>query len=494
MIISLAIPYVLRYKLLTYEIVKRRKAIKQIGLGLSAGWMLPQLLTSCAKDDPGPEIPFDGNVVIIGAGVAGLYAADILNAKGIKVTVLEAASQMGGRIRSLRNQPDLVNISAADFPIELGAEVIYGSDSIWGTNLKNFNVMTNSLDATIDQFIVDNIAKTAEEWEVDGDFANAQNFVNNLINYSGPNVTVAEAAAGLSPRVSNLVNSQIGNRFGSSNATVGIGALSEALKSRTHDGKPFVLKTNPMQDFLIFRFDQVRNLVQLNTPVTSIDHAGNSIVITDATGGQLEASKVIVTVPLSILKKNLIAFNPGLPTGLTSAFGKIGIDHSIRVVIDFKKNFWGESVRFLWGGSSFPNCLSAGIGRSEFNQTLSITINGPKAVELSEQGPDMINTILAELDTIYNGQATQFVRRDLNTSQVLSIIQDWGKEEFIQGGFSYPTTSTTAEDREALTQPIADKIFFAGEATDLTGDSGTINGALASAERVAEQVIKSITG
>lgn len=472
--------------------MKRRKALKHIGFGLSAGLTLPQLLASCSKNDPGPEVPFDGNVVVIGAGAAGLYAADILNAKGIKVTVLEAGAQMGGRIRSLRNQTELINISAADFPVELGAEVVYGTDSIWGTNLKNFKVNVNELDGiATDQYIMDSIAKTFAEWEVDGDFTTAQNFVNSLPNYSGGNVSVAQAA-GVAARAANLINSQVGNRFGSNSELVGASGVAESLKLIAHDQKPFVLKTNPMQDFLVFRFDQVRNLVQLNTPVSSINYSSDPIVITDANGGQLEASKVIVTVPLAILKSGNIAFAPALPASFTGAMGKFGMDHSIRVVIDFKKNFWGDSTGHIWGGENFPDCFSSGLGRSEFNQTLSITINGPKAAALSTQGQDMVTTILNELDTIYDGQATQFVRRDLNTNQVLSIIQDWGKEEYIQGGISYPLVGATQADRESLTQVIGDKLFFAGEATDISGNSGTINGALASAERVAEQVVKSI--
>ena len=82
---------------LNSTLVKRRKALKQIGVGLSAGMFMPQFLASCKKEDAGPEVPFNGNVIVIGAGAAGLYAADILRIKGINVTVLEAASQPGGR-------------------------------------------------------------------------------------------------------------------------------------------------------------------------------------------------------------------------------------------------------------------------------------------------------------------------------------------------------------------------------------------------------------
>ena len=79
--------------------MRRRVALKQIGLGVSAGIVLPSWLTACSSDgDPKPNVPNDAQVVIIGAGAAGLYAADILQTKGIKVTILEASNRVGGRV------------------------------------------------------------------------------------------------------------------------------------------------------------------------------------------------------------------------------------------------------------------------------------------------------------------------------------------------------------------------------------------------------------
>ena len=69
--------------------MKRRKALKQIGLGVTAGFALPWL-TSCTDDPAGPEVKFDGVVGNIGAGAAGLFAADYLLEKGIKVKIFEA--------------------------------------------------------------------------------------------------------------------------------------------------------------------------------------------------------------------------------------------------------------------------------------------------------------------------------------------------------------------------------------------------------------------
>src|SRR6478609_4235423 len=104
-----------------FRIVKRRKALKQIGLGLSAGFVMPHLLTSC-KEDPGPEVPFDGTVAIIGAGPAGLYTADILRAKGIDVVIYEATSQGGGRVKSLRNQTGYESLFGASTPLDFGSD------------------------------------------------------------------------------------------------------------------------------------------------------------------------------------------------------------------------------------------------------------------------------------------------------------------------------------------------------------------------------------
>ena len=473
--------------------MKRRKALQRLGLGISAGMIMPQLLSSCKKNDPGPEVVYNGTVAIVGAGAAGLYAADILRSKGIKIIVLEADSELGGRIKSLRNQANIPSQSIADFPVELGAEIIQGSDSIWGKIIQNLNVPTVDLATATHQFILDQTAKSSAEWGGDADFTAVQNFISGLPNYSGGAVSVRQAAA-IADRGQALLNSQAGNYYGSSSDKVGAQGLAQGLKLVTHDGKLLLMKANPLQDLLLSRFSLVTPLVQMNTPVASIDYGGELISLTDKSGNIIQANKVIVTVPVSIVKSGSISFSPSLPGTMTNSLAKIGMDASIRVVLDFKKNFWGENTGCIWGGATGPQYLNAGVGRSENYRTLSITINGPKAEELSALGPDMITSILAELDAVYAGQGTLFVRRDINTNQILSIIQDWSKEEFIKGGYSYPLVNATNDDRKNISLPISDKVFFAGEATDVNGDSGTINGALTSAERVAEEVVKSIIG
>lgn len=481
--------------------MKRRNALKSLGLGLSAGWVLPSLLSSCVKDDPGPEVPFDGKVIIIGAGAAGLYAADILTAKGIEVTILEASGEIGGRIRSLRNQSNYQQLYgqdtpfefSSDFPLELGAEMYTGTDSIWGRSVLNYKIPYIDITASgEDRYILSNTAKSESEWNGDTDLRAVKNFVSNLPNYSGGAVTVKQAA-GVSSRAEALLNAQAANFYGTNSDKIGAKLLGEDLKARTHDAKWLLMKSNPMQDFLISRFTAIIERIQLNTPVTAINYSGDVVTLTDKNGGQHQAQKVIVTVPLSILKSGSISFSPALPGTNTAALSKFGMDAAMRIVIDFKKNFWGDSTSFVWGGTTAPQILNTGIGRSTISRTLSITVYGTAAASLSALTRDQqIAAVLAELDQIYAGQATLFVRRDLNTDRIISFTKDWIKDEYIKGGISYPLTSASLADREDMSKPVDDKIYFAGEATDVSGDAGTINGAMASGERAALEVIESI--
>jgi monoamine oxidase len=450
---------------------------------------------SCKKEDPGPEIPFDGTVAVIGGGLAGLCAADVLNAKGINVVVLEATKQLGGRIRSLKNQQTVQSI--ADFPVELGADYFQGSNSPWGVAVGNMKLDTVDLSASRNHFIMDSQSKDAEGWQDDADFLASQQFVQGIKNYTGAPGSVADASANIADRAKPLLNGQVGTFHGSNNENVGITGLSEQMKLVQHTEEFRTMKHNSLQDVVISRFNQVIPKVRFEVPVKSIRYGGELVIITLENGETVEANYVIVAVPVTILKSG-ITFTPQLPESKRNALNRIGMDPCMRVVLDFKKNFWGEDSRFIWGGISAPQIFNAGFGRSEFYRTMSITICGPKALELSAKPEvDVVNEILAELDVIYNGQASLFIRKEILDGQegeMIYFVQDWTKDPYFKGGFSYPTVTGTNGDRLALAASTGGNLFFAGEATDGNGDAGTINGALSSAARVTTEVINKILG
>lgn len=500
--------------------MKRRKALKHIGLGVTAGFALPWL-SSCSDEPAGPEVKYDGVVGIIGAGAAGLFAADYLIAKGVKVKIFEATNRTGGRIRSIRTSDPLFNDLIADFPIELGADRILGSDSEWGTLVKLLKVPTVDFrgngNQAIDKYILDNQYKNSAQVANDPDFQALINFRDNILpTYSGGGSI--QAAAGLNPRMNGILNSLLGNPYGSSSSNISAKALGEALSLIEHDGKELTLNINPMSDIILSRFNRATTKVQFNKAVKSIDYTGETITLSlrgtetnELTGEITETSettteivnKLIIAVPVSILKAGDVSFNPALPSTKTSALSRIGMDASIRIILEFNRNdIFGADTAFIFGGAQSPSSFMSGTGRSAStkNRTLSFTINGPKAAQLSAlTNAEKIQQILTELDNVSPSlHATRDVRHknddQNNDLGIISIIQDWTKEPYIKGGQSYPLVGGTNNDRVVLAEPVGENLYFAGEATDVTGEFGTISGALKSGRRAAEELIESIIG
>jgi monoamine oxidase len=480
--------------------MKRRTAIKHIGFGLSAGLAVPAWLSACGSKDPGPEIDYDGVVGIIGAGAAGMYVADILQTRGVRVVIYEASDRLGGRVRSIRQFED--NPLNSDFPTELGAERILGTDGLWAKMVQQLGIPAVEFTAQAgDCFFLDGAYFKKADALNDPDFAAAYGFMTNLKTYAGDNVSVQQAiqSAGLNPRVHAILNAWLANRHGTSSDRLGIQALAQSASLLTRNSNEIILGSNPMQDVLSSRFSKITSNIQFGHVVKKVDYSGDKIRIqgeqkttTATTPFSDEVDRLIVTVPVSVLQDGDIAFTPALPADKGNALLRLGMDTTLRVVLEFRLNFWNVDTALIYGGATVPEYFNAGVGRSQFSKTLSLTICGSKAETLAPLGDDMVPVILDELDTVFKGKATENIRVDSDSKKIVSVIHNWKNDPYIRGGVSYVKPGGTNDDRIALGQPVDKKIFFAGEATDGSGDSGTINGALLSAERVAAEVVESI--
>lgn len=486
--------------------MNRRALLKHLGFGFSAGLVLPPILTSCQDEDPAPKTDYQGIVAIIGAGAAGLYAADMLKAKGVNVVIFEASDRVGGRVRSLKSSDkptqSLLFTSnsemGSDFPNELGAGLVYGADSAWGKFVQQLKISTVKVsDAAVNNYVVDGSFMSDAEIASDSDFIAAKNFYNNLATQSGTGtVQAAIEAAGINSRMNAILNGWIGNAYGTSNDRMSMQHLAESLALRTRGNEMLTLMDNPMQDALLSRFSKVVSDVRMSHQVTRIDYSGATVTVEgvhSVTGEpfSLDAEKVIVTVPLSILKSGDIAFTPALPAAKATAMSTMEMDACIRVLLDFKANFWGETSGFLFGAPQSPEYFNGGVGRSQLYRTLAVTLSGAKASAYSLLGKNMVPQLISELDSLFDGKATNHIRYDPSDNMV-AVIQDWSMEPFIKGGSSYSKPGGNNQHRKDLAASVQKKLFFAGEATDYTGEFGTINGALLSAERAAVEVATAI--
>lgn len=201
----------------------------------------------------------------------------------------------------------------------------------------------------------------------------------------------------------------------------------------------------------------------------------------------VETHRCIVTVPVSVLRasglRSSISFFPDIEA-LPSPLSSIGMGQVVKVVLRFRPARWTEVlpdsdfIHFVDG--AFPTLWHE--YRDEFHQ-LTAWAGGPKASRLEAfQLRDLIDHVAEELAALCDVSPT-----DIRDSMLSGHYHDFGHDPFSLGAYPYvrPGGSNAAA---RLARPIADTLFFAGDATD-TEYFGTVAGALASGARAAAQVL-----
>jgi monoamine oxidase len=460
--------------------MKRRDVIQKLVYTVPAGIAFPSLLSSCDQNKITPTPVYDGNVIVIGAGASGLYAAQQFLDKNIDVKVLEATDRYGGRVR-LRKE-------FFDFPMEEGADWIYGNNNIWYTTVENSGAtLIEYPDNPV--YTLDGVVKAESELTNDVDFLSAMAFIDDIPNYNGPDLTMINAvfSAGLQPRVHHIVDAITSNERGTSFESISIKGVSDGEKAWADGEGRYFSSNHALVNLLGGAFGQVvSNHLTLNTPIVQVDYSDiNVIKLTDASGNIHECTVLIITVPIAVLKSGDINFVPNLPINTTSAMNRIGMDIGYKVMLGFYVNFWGKEVSSIYTDGVAPEYYAPGKGRSlnDENRILSAVIMGKHAEALTgKTDEEIIQLLLAELDVLYDGEASQ------QFDETTTYVTNWGDMQYIKGVKSYPLVSGTGAAEE-FARPINDRLFFAGEATALEGNYGTVQGALESAKRAVDEVL-----
>ena len=225
---------------------------------------------------------------------------------------------------------------------------------------------------------------------------------------------------------------------------------------------------------------QVKDQILINTIITKIDYSQSEIKLTDSNNNTFNANKVIITVPISILKSGDIQFIPALPIEKTTAFSKIGMDAGMKVFLKFSNKFFDQNII---GGSVCAAYADDSIGKAQNDNILLAFIMGNQAEYLTSLGSDVAITaaLLQELDLMYNGQAT--------ASFIASHVENWTTNPFVKGAYSYSTVGM-GDARKTASQALSEKLYFAGEAMNTNGHHQTVHGAIETGYR---EVINMLT-
>lgn len=227
--------------------------------------------------------------------------------------------------------------------------------------------------------------------------------------------------------------------------------------------KEYKFKSTTWYDF----FDQfivpsISDKIRYNNPVTAIDYSGDKVIV-ETLDDTFEADKVLVTVPLTILQNKLINFKPALPTAKTDAIDQVSMPDGLKVFIEFKERFYPDIVMF-GGLSEAMNdekgdkvFYDAAFRKDSSKNVLGLfTVGEPAAEYTSLSNEQIINNILAELDKMFDGKAS--------ANYLQHVIQNWSQEPYIRGSYTHYTSNQEKNLMGILSQPIDDKVYFAGEA------------------------------
>ena len=444
--------------------MNRRQFLKQSTLLSIGGLLIPStLLAACRKETFFEDVTYDGKVIIIGAGAAGLYAAYMLKSKGIDFQLLEASSTYGGRLGKLT--------SFAHFPIDTGAQWLHGKNSILGDLIKKSktnitlddsetkfwfnNQLVNSLPQETDIFEGDDLPDISFE-----DYA-LQNGLGNEYKYIVENIAGDQGAA--ASRLSVFGNNK-----------------DEEHWSAGDDDFKFEETFFDLIDTQIA--NQVKDYILLNTVVSKIDYSQSTILITDSNNNTFNADKVIITVPIPILKSADIQFTPALPDEKTAAFAKIGMDAGMKVFLKFSNKYFDQNII---GGSVCAAYADDSIGKAQNDNILLAFIMGEQAEYLTSLGSDaaITSALIQELDIMYNGQAS--------ASFIASHVENWTTNPYIKGAYSYSTIGM-GDARKIASQALSEKLYFAGEAMNTNGHHQTVHGAVETGYREVINILTDI--
>ena len=415
------------------------------------------------------------DVLIIGAGAAGLTAWRELHSAGLRVVLLEARERIGGRI--------LTDYSTSS-PIELGAEFVHGNPKTVSPILEKARLeVVESPDSRM-FFDQGRLCPCGEYWKI-------IQAVNGQIESAGDVAYEDFLKEVEAPALAKRMTKSYVEGFNAARAEL-IGTRAIAMSDRAaadiEGGRQFRIKAGYGSLIEWLARGLPSEALYLQTTVREIHWEQNRVeILADTPDGEciFSAMRVIVTVPLGVLKASsgslgAIQFNPALP-GKQAALEHLEVGHAIKLMICFKERFWESDTRVAF-------VLSIGEGIPVWWTQEPLTSNvltgwaGGRAAErlVNLSREELLNRAIDSLSRIF-ARSTGWLRDCVDKI----YYHDWSNDPFCRGAYSYPRVGGL-QGAQTLSEPVDDTIFFAGEATDSRGAFGTVHAALNSGISAAQ--------
>lgn len=430
-------------------------------------------------------------IIVVGAGAAGLYAASLLIEQGHEVTLLEASNRTGGRVWTKTNR--------FPYKLEMGAEFVHGKGTLFHKMAKKADKLHKEGNSSFlwrDELFSNRKIKKLQDAKQY--FADYEEFYEGHHHYEGEDISLSsfleqhDITPTRQPDAYRWYEAFAG-ALGTNLENLGMKALAvEAY--RWEAGEQNYRMCVGFESLLEEWKEKTKPFLQLEKPVIMVRSFAEGVEIITKDFQNYRADAVLITVPLTQLKQNKIIFLPELSPKKQEAIDKIGMDNfAIKFFLNFSENFWskkyndGEETEYLVGMKA-ANEYWETVPYIKNPSTFGLTafIMGDKAKYYTENGfskGQILEKLIDELDKHFDGNAS---------ATILDFeYLDWAKVEYIEGAYSYASVGSH-KLRKQLARPIEDKIFFAGEATHYNGHFATVHGALETAERAVEEIMETI--
>ena len=430
----------------------------------------------------------DTDVLIIGAGAAGLAAAHALSRSGRHCTIVEARNRVGGRVFTGPH-------GIAAVPLELGAEFIHGRSEV------TFDWLRAAGDVAIDTARERWMLQRGRLRKIDDRFGELERHFRRL-RAPQPDMALDEFLRRHSrtlPRSVIELACSLVEGFDAADASK-ISArevLDEWSGPAAAGGATFrpARGYGALLQFMASTLNPACVALRLETVVRSITWSKGHVEIEALRLGELirlRAQRAIVTLPLGVLQQpegspGFVRFAPALDTGKRSALNLLAAGPVIKLVLTFARPFWEElhdgrhrdAAFFFAPKAPFPTFWTFLPARAA---TLVAWTAGPNAVRLNGLGEaGMVSQLLATLRALFG-------RQDFAALLEHIAWHDWQGDAYACGAYSY-VLAQGASARQGLARPLQDTLYFAGEACDTTGEPATVAGALRSGAQAAQKIL-----
>lgn len=416
------------------------------------------------------------DVIIVGAGAAGLAAAHELKQRGISdVVVVEAQDYIGGRIRTSTAYGD---------PVELGAEFVHGKRGAAWSYIDQLNLPTLPAGGAPKLVARGGNQLTIQEY---AQYMHLHKLVASHGIYGVPVSEIIEIYRGDIPqRVVNLVKVSIGDYEAGDVETLDSGAYTEMRTLTSHNGGNYVL-SHGYRELIDFLARGVRILS--SAPVRIVDTTDpHKIEVMLDTGERMYAKNIIVTVSLGVLKHGDIRFLPSLPAEKQRAIRRLGMGRVCKLLLYFRT---GQLVKELFHVADGENASLQTVScwwQSASNHKVLIGYAGGERHDriVSMQKQELLKAVTHDLGRL--------VGRDISGEIIKYALVRWDTNPYVRGAYSNHPVGVGSNERALLARPVDGRLYFAGEATVISGNYATVHGAIESGQYAAQQMLDAFKG